>query len=96
MGLEDNHITCARWLSDAVARWLQSHKVEGLLNLIVFKWFVGGLPAGTQQWVRCHQSVSLDVAVPQAEKHPSAWPTHQSVLALRRLLLLHRLATASL
>lgn len=65
MGLEDNHITCSRWLSDAVARWLQSHKVEGLLNLIVFKWFVGGSQQGrssgsaaTSQWalmLLCHR-----------------------------------------
>lgn len=40
---------------------------------VVLEQFIASLPAGTAEWVQCHQSDSLVDAMQQAEDHMSAF-----------------------
>lgn len=56
----------ARQLEDTAARWLRPGPSAGearLLNLIVLKQFVGGLPEAMARWVRCHRPADLTAAI---------------------------------
>lgn len=67
----------ARQLEDAVARWLRpgpSPEEAWLLNLVVLKQFVEGLPEATARWFHCHCPANLTVAFTLAEDHLVANP----------------------
>lgn len=45
-----------------------------LLNLVVLKQFLEGLPEATAHWVRCHRPATLTAVVTLAEDHLAAVP----------------------
>ncbi|XP_056277638.1 uncharacterized protein LOC130198498 [Pseudoliparis swirei] len=72
LGPEDRPFAFGQQLRDAAARWLQpgnSAAAQAVVERIVLEQFVGGLPARTSAWVRCHRPGGMKAAITLAEDH---------------------------
>ncbi|XP_056282655.1 uncharacterized protein LOC130201606 [Pseudoliparis swirei] len=72
LGAEDRPFAFGQRLADAAGRWLQpegSATAQAVVEKIVLEQFIGGLPARTSAWVRCHRPTGMKAAVTLAEDH---------------------------
>ena len=71
LAADDRPFAYAQRLADFTRRWLQLEvrSAAGVVEQVVLKRFVAGVPAATATWVCCHRPSSLSAAVTLAEDH---------------------------